>query len=30
MESYLAPEHYDLVTPDGKIVDIRTLDPSRR
>lgn len=30
MESYLTPDHYDLVTPDGKIIEIRTLDKNRR
>jgi len=30
MESYLTPHHYDLVTPDGKITSIRTLDDRRR
>ncbi|PIS03178.1 MAG: hypothetical protein COT85_03920 [Chlamydiae bacterium CG10_big_fil_rev_8_21_14_0_10_42_34] len=30
MESYLTPEHYDLVTPDGKITDIRPFHAKRR
>ena len=29
MESYLTPHHYDLVTPDGHITQIRRLDPKR-
>ena len=30
MESYLTPHHYDLVTPDGYIVELRTIDVKRR
>ncbi len=30
MESYLVPQHYDLVTPDGKITDLMTIDERRR
>lgn len=30
MESYLTPEHYDLVTPDGKITHISPIDKNRR
>ena len=30
MESYLTPEHYDLVTPDGYITAIKGLDKKRR
>ena len=30
MESYLTPEHYDLVTPDGKIIEICSVDKNRR
>lgn len=30
MESYLTPDHYDLVTPDGKIIEMRVLDKNRR
>jgi len=30
MESYLTPYHYDLVTPDGRITDLRTIDEGRR
>ncbi len=30
MESYLFPQHYDLVTPDGKIIDLLTIDERRR
>lgn len=30
MESYLTPEHYDLVSPDGKIVQIETISPTKR
>lgn len=30
MESYLTPEHYDLVTPDGHIIDLRAVDEKRR
>lgn len=29
MESYLTPQHYDLVTPDGRITEIRPLDEKR-
>jgi predicted Rossmann-fold nucleotide-binding protein len=30
MESYLTPSHYDLVTPDGRITNIRSLDDKKR
>jgi len=30
MESYLTPHHYDLVTPDGRITDLRSIDDNRR
>lgn len=30
MESYLTPDHYDLVTPDGKITQIREIDKRRK
>lgn len=30
MESYLSPHHYDLVTPDGYIADIKRLDEKRK
>ncbi len=30
MESYLIPHHYDLVSPDGRITALRTLDAKRR
>ncbi len=30
MESYLTPQHYDLVTPDGRITEIRKIDDKRR
>ena len=30
MESYLTAEHYDLVTPDGKITQIKTLDKRKK
>lgn len=30
MESYLTPQHYDLVTPDGSITDLRRVDEKRR
>ena len=30
MESYLTPEHYDLVTPDGKITQIKEIDKRRK
>jgi len=29
MENYLVPHHYDLVTPDGKITEIRKIDEKR-
>ncbi len=29
MESYLTPQHYDLVTPDGKILEIHKVDKSK-
>jgi predicted Rossmann-fold nucleotide-binding protein len=30
MESYLTPDHYDLVTPDGRITALKNIDPKRR
>lgn len=30
MESYLSPGHYDLVTPDGKIIALKSIDPKRK
>ncbi|HLB59408.1 MAG TPA: hypothetical protein VJL87_04930, partial [Bdellovibrionota bacterium] len=30
MESYLSPYHYDLVTPDGYIADLKSIDPKRK
>jgi predicted Rossmann-fold nucleotide-binding protein len=30
MESYLTPQHYDLVTPDGYITELRPIDAKRR
>jgi len=30
MESYLSNQHYDLVTPDGHIVDLQPLSPKRK
>src|SRR5581483_3261840 len=30
MESYLTPYHYDLVTPDGKITHLSTIDKKRK
>lgn len=30
MESYLTPQHYDLVTPDGQITEIRKIDEKKR
>ena len=30
MESYLTPQHYDLVTPDGYVIDIRDIDDTTR
>jgi hypothetical protein len=30
MESYLSQSHYDLVSPDGKITDLRTLGPKKK
>ncbi len=29
MESYLTPDHYDLVTPDGRITSLKNVDPKR-
>lgn len=30
MESYLTPEHYDLVTPDGKVTDIKQIESGKK
>ena len=29
MESYLTPHHYDLVTPDGRIIALEKIDERR-
>jgi predicted Rossmann-fold nucleotide-binding protein len=29
MESYLTPDHYDLVSPDGRVTQLKKLDPKR-